>query len=211
LTDGYLANAAEPWPVPDFDALEPFPVSFVEPDQEDFRAYRRDETTKARNWAIPGTSGLEHRIGGIEKDYDSGNISYSADNHQRMTDMRAAKIQAIANDIPEQVVALGESSGKVAVVGWGSTYGPIFRAVESARAEGLDVSHIHVRHVWPLPTNMGELLAGFDKVLVPEMNTGQFSTILRDQFLIDVIKYNQVNGQPFKVSDLSARIHELAQ
>jgi len=211
LTDGYLANAAEPWPVPDFDALEPFPVTFVEPNQEDFRAFRRDETTHARNWAIPGTPGLEHRIGGIEKDYDSGNISYSSDNHQRMTDMRSAKIAAIGADIPEQDVAQGESTGKLAVVGWGSTYGSIYRAVESARADGLDVSHIHVRHVWPLPDNMGELLAGFDKVLVPEMNTGQFSTILRDQFLIDVIKFNQVNGQPFKVSDLHARMVELAQ
>jgi 2-oxoglutarate/2-oxoacid ferredoxin oxidoreductase subunit alpha len=211
LTDGYLANAAEPWPVPDFDALEPFPVTFVEPNQEDFRAFRRDETTKARNWAIPGTPGLEHRIGGIEKDYDSGNISYSADNHQRMTDMRSAKIAAIGADIPAQEVAQGESTGKLAVVGWGSTYGPIYRAVESARADGLDVSHIHVRHIWPLPENLGELLAGFDKVLMPEMNTGQFSTILRDQFLIDVIKFNQVNGQPFKVSDLYARMVELAQ
>jgi 2-oxoglutarate ferredoxin oxidoreductase subunit alpha len=211
LTDGYLANAAEPWPIPDFDALEPFPVSFVEENQEDFRAFRRDDDTLARNWAIPGTPGLEHRIGGIEKDYDSGNISYASDNHQRMTDMRQNKINGIANDIPEQDIAQGESTGKLAVVGWGSTYGPIYRAVESARADGLDVSQIHVRHIWPLPANMGDLLAGFDKVLVPEMNTGQFATVLRDQFLLDIIRYNQVNGQPFKVSDLSARIHELAK
>ena len=211
LTDGYLANAAEPWPVPDFDDLEPFPVNFVEANQEDFRAFRRDDETLARNWAIPGTPGLEHRIGGIEKDYDTGNISYASDNHQRMTDVRKAKIDGIANDIPAQDVTQGNDTGKLAVVGWGSTYGPIYRAVESARAEGLDVSHIHVRHIWPLPANMGDLLAGFDKVLVPEMNTGQFSTVLRDQFLIDVIKYNQVNGQPFKVSDLTARIHELAK
>jgi 2-oxoglutarate ferredoxin oxidoreductase subunit alpha len=211
LTDGYLANAAEPWPIPDFDALEPFPVSFVEENQEDFRAFRRDDDTLARNWAIPGTPGLEHRIGGIEKDYDSGNISYASDNHQRMTDMRQNKINGIANDIPEQDIAQGESTGKLAVVGWGSTFGPIYRAVESARADGLDVSQIHVRHIWPLPANMGDLLAGFDKVMVPEMNTGQFATVLRDQFLLDIIRYNQVNGQPFKVSDLSARIHELAK
>jgi len=211
LTDGYLANAAEPWPIPDFDDLEPFPVSFVEANQEDFRAFRRDEKTLARNWPIPGTPGLEHRIGGIEKDYDTGNISYASDNHQRMTDMRQNKINGIAKDIPAQEVAQGESTGKLAVVGWGSTFGPIYRAVEGARADGLDVSHIHVRHIWPMPENMGELLAGFDKVLVPEMNTGQFATVLRDQFLVDVIRYNQVNGQPFKVSDLSARIHDLAK
>jgi len=210
LTDGYLANAAEPWPIPDFDTLEPFPVSFVEANQEDFRAFRRDETTLGRNWAIPGTPGLEHRIGGIEKDYDSGNISYAADNHQRMTDLRAAKIEALGRDIPEQGIEQGDATGKVAVVGWGSTYGPIYRAVEMARAEGLEVSQIHVRHIWPLPPNMEELLSGFDHVMVPEMNNGQFATILRDQFLIDTFNVNQVNGQPFKVSDLVARIKELA-
>ena len=203
------APAAEPWQIPDFDALEPFPVKFCD-DPTDFRAFRRDEETLGRNWAIPGTPGMEHRIGGIEKDYDSGNISYAPDNHQRMTDLRQEKIRAIARDIPDQEVTQGEATGKLAVVGWGSTFGPIYRAVEAARADGLEVSQIHVHNIWPLPENLGDLLAGFDKVLVPEMNTGQFATVLRDQFLIDVIRCNQVNGQPFKVGELSARIHELA-
>ena len=208
LTDGYLANAAEPWPVPDFDDLEPFPVTH-HTDPEDFSPYRRDEETLARNWAIPGTPGLEHRIGGLEKDYDSGNISYAADNHQRMTDTRWQKVAGIAKDIPDQDVVQGNTSGKLAVVGWGSTYGPIFRAVEMARAEGLDVTQIHVRHIWPMPQNMEALLKSFDKVLVPEMNMGQFATLLRDQYLIDAQRLTQVNGQPFKVGDLADTIRGL--
>ena len=208
LTDGYLANAAEPWPVPDFDDLEPFPVVH-HTDPEDFSPYRRDEETLARNWAIPGTPGLEHRIGGLEKDYDSGNISYAADNHQRMTDTRWQKVAGIAKDIPDQDVVQGNTSGKLAVVGWGSTYGPIFRAVEMARAEGLDVTQIHVRHIWPMPQNMESLLKSFDKVLVPEMNMGQFATLLRDQYLIDAQRLTQVNGQPFKVGDLADTIRSL--
>ena len=207
LTDGYLANASEPWPVPDFETLEPFPVKF-ETNAENFSPFHRDEKTLARNWAIPGTPGLEHRIGGLEKDYDSGNISYASDNHQRMTDVRWQKVLGIVDDIPDQDVAQGNASGKLAVVGWGSTYGPIYRAVEQARAEGLDVSQIHVRHIWPLPKNLKSLLEGFDKVLVPEMNMGQFATLLRDQYLIDVQRLNQVNGQPFKVNELVDVIHD---
>lgn len=201
LSDGYLANAAEPWAVPDFDSLEPFPVEF-RTDPEGFHPFLRDDDTLARNWAIPGTKGLEHRIGGIEKSYETGNISYAADNHQRMTDARVNKILGIAKDIPQQDVAQGEKTGKLAVIGWGSTYGPIYRAVEAAIEEGLSVSQIHVRHIWPLPQNLGELLAGFDRVLIPEMNTGQFATVLRDQYLVDAERFNQVNGQPFKVRDL---------
>ncbi|MFN3230697.1 MAG: 2-oxoacid:acceptor oxidoreductase subunit alpha [Alphaproteobacteria bacterium] len=209
LTDGYLANAAEPWPIPDFDSLEHFPVEY-ETNPEGFHPYKRDEVTLARNWAIPGTPGLEHRIGGLEKDYDSGNISYASDNHQKMTDTRWNKVLNIANDIPEQDIALGEAGGKLAVVGWGSTFGPIHRAVESVRADGLDVSHIHVKNIWPLPKNLGDLLHSYDQVLIPEMNMGQFATLLRDQYLVESKRFNQVNGQPFKVSSLIEKITELA-
>jgi 2-oxoglutarate ferredoxin oxidoreductase subunit alpha len=171
-------------------------------DPEGFHPFLRDPETLARAWALPGTPGLEHRIGGLEKDYDSGHISYDAENHQRMTDVRAAKIDGIANDIPEQDVAEGTDSGKLAVVGWGSTFGPISSAVSRLRDEGYDVSHIHLRHIWPMPRNLKALLGGFGKVLVPEMNTGQLLTVLRSEFLIDAEGLNKVTGQPFLVSEI---------
>ena len=148
--------------------------------------------------------GLMHRIGGIEKHELTGNIDYSPDNHQRMTDLRKNKVEGIA--VPDQKVCLGETSGKLAVVGWGSTYGPIHRAVDNAIREGLDVSHIHVRHIWPMPKNLGDLLKGFDHVLVPEMNTGQFKTVLRDQFLVDAQPLTKTSGQPFQIAELEEAI-----
>jgi 2-oxoglutarate ferredoxin oxidoreductase subunit alpha len=149
---------------------------------------------------------LEHRIGGIEKDYDSGNISYESENHQRMTDVRAQKIRGIAEDIPEQAVSAGAETGRLAVVGWGSTFGAIQQAVRRSRAAGLDVSHIHIRHIWPLPRNLADLLNGFDNILVPEMNNGQLVTLLRSEYLVPAEGFNQVNGLPFKVSDLERAI-----
>ena len=208
LSDGYLANASEPWLVPDFNDYEAFPVTF-ETDPEGFTPAKRDDETLARVWAKPGTKGLEHRVGGIEKDYDSGDISYDADNHQRMTNVRKAKIDGIANYIPEQDVALGATSGKLAVVGWGSTYGAIHQAVRRARDEGLDVSHIHVRYMWPLPANLGELLSQYDQILVPEMNTGQFVEVIRSHFLIDAKRLNKVSGQPFKIREIETEIKSL--
>ena len=205
LTDGYLANSAEPWAIPNVDDIPEFKVAF-RTDAEGFHPFLRDDDTLARNWAIPGTPELMHRIGGIEKDRDSGHISYDPANHHRMTKIRAAKIDGIANDIPLQEVALGNSSGKLAVIGWGSTYGAINRAVEHSRDAGLDVSHIHVRHIWPLPSNLGDLLRGFDQILVPEMNNGQFVTVLRAQYLIPAEGMNQISGLPFKVSDLEIEI-----
>jgi 2-oxoglutarate ferredoxin oxidoreductase subunit alpha len=211
LTDGYIANAAEPWLIPDFDDYEPFPVTFRK-DPEGFHPFLRDPKTLARAWAVPGTPGLEHRIGGIEKDYDSGNISYEPANHQRMTDVRRDKVLGIANDIPLQKVDQGNERGRLAVVGWGSTYGPISRAVSNARARKLDVSHIHVRHIWPLPRNLGDLLKNFDQILVPEMNTGQFVTVLRSEFLVPAQGLNKVTGKPFKISEIEAAISQsLAQ
>ncbi|MBT6591274.1 MAG: 2-oxoacid:acceptor oxidoreductase subunit alpha [Rhodospirillaceae bacterium] len=209
LSDGYMSNASEPWLIPDFDSIAPFPVQFAETDQageDGFMPFTRDATTLARPWAKPGTPGLEHRIGGIEKQDGSGNISYDADNHQRMTDLRAAKINGIAKDIPELSVEQGNENGKLAVVGWGSTYGPISRAVGNMRDDGYDVSHVHLHHIWPMPQNTGELLAGFDQVLVPEMNNGQLVKVLRAEYLTPSQALNKVNGQPFKISEIEDAI-----
>lgn len=204
LTDGYLQNAAEPWKVPDIASLEPFPVSFLEEVPEGgFQPYARDEKL-ARPWVRPGTPGLLHRIGGIEKKQGTGNIDYSPANHQEMTDTRRDKIARIA--VPDQQVEVGATSGKLAVVGWGSTFGPIHQAVRRARRNGLDVSHIHLRHIWPLPANLGQLLGGYDHILVPEMNTGQLKTLLRDQFLVDARPLNKVSGQPFRIAEIEAAI-----
>ncbi|MGH6953469.1 MAG: 2-oxoacid:acceptor oxidoreductase subunit alpha, partial [Alphaproteobacteria bacterium] len=201
LSDGYIANAAEPWRIPDLGRYEPFPVRFrTEP--EGYHPFLRDERTLARAWAIPGTPGLEHRIGGIEKDYDSGHISYDADNHHRMTKVRAAKILGIADHVPEQGVEDGPPQGRLAVVGWGSTYGPISRAVSNLRALGHEVSHIHLRHIWPLPRNLGKLLGGFEQILVPEMNNGQLVTLLRAQYLVPAEGLNKITGKPFKIAEI---------
>jgi 2-oxoglutarate ferredoxin oxidoreductase subunit alpha len=206
LTDGYIANAAEPWKIPHRDDFDDFPVEFLEDVPEGgFKPYARDEKL-ARPWVRPGTPGLLHRIGGIEKEVDTGHINYAPANHQAMTDLRKAKVDGVANHIPEQDVALGDTSGKIVVVGWGSTFGPIHQAVRRQRAKGVDVSHIHIRHIWPLPRNMGDLLRSYDHVLVPEMNTGQLKTVLRDQFLVDAKPLNKVSGQPFRISEIEAAI-----
>jgi 2-oxoglutarate ferredoxin oxidoreductase subunit alpha len=210
LSDGYMANASEPWLVPDINDYEAFPVNF-ETNPEGFTPANRDPETLKRVWAKPGTPGLEHRIGGVEKDHETGDISYDADNHQKMTDVRAAKIQGIAAHIPEQDVAMGEKTGKVAVVGWGSTYGAIHQAVKRCRQEKLDVSHIHIRYLNPLPGNLEELLRGYEKVLVPEMNTGQLVDVLRAKFLIDAQSLNKVSGQPFKIREVEAAIKSLLE
>ncbi|MDE2437258.1 MAG: 2-oxoacid:acceptor oxidoreductase subunit alpha, partial [Sphingomonadales bacterium] len=208
LTDGYIANAAEPWSVPDPDSFAPFPVKFLDaPNGPDgtLLPYARD-AKGARPWIKPGTPGLMHRIGGIEKNPGTGNLDYSPAAHQAMTDARKAKVDGVAKGIPAQDVCLGNTSGKLAVVGWGSTFGPIHQAVRKARSRGLDVSHVHVRHIWPLPENLGDLLRGYEKILVPEMNTGQFKTVLRDQFLVDARPLNKVSGQPFTIAEIEAAI-----
>ena len=208
LTDGYMANASEPWLIPDVNSYAPFPVTH-RTDPEGFHPFLRDEKTLARNWAIPGTPGLEHRIGGIEKNYDSGHISYDAANHQKMTDTRIGKIDGIANDIPEQDVALGPSSGKLAVLGWGSTFGPIHRAVTVLQEKGqTDVAHIHLRHIWPLPRNLKDLLEGYERVIVPEMNAGQLVKLVRAEYALPAISVSKVSGQPFKVAEIEAAILE---
>jgi len=201
LTDAYLAHAAEPWRLPETAALPQFPVRF-RTDPAGFHPFLRDPDTLARAWAVPGTPGLEHRIGGLEKDYDTGHISYDPDNHARMTRTRAAKIAGIANGIPLQRVALGDDHGAVAVVGWGSTYGAINRAVSEAREDGADVSHIHLRYLSPFPRNLGDLLSRFQRILVPEMNDGQLVQLLRAAYLVPAQGLSKVAGKPFKVSEI---------
>ncbi len=206
LTDGYLQNAAEPWKVPDMSSYEPFPVTFhteVPAEGEKFQPYGRDNKLK-RPWVKPGTPGLLHRIGGIEKAQGSGNIDYSPANHQAMTDTRRDKVMGI--DVPDQLIEQGQAGGKLVVVGWGSTYGPIAQAVRRARNRGHDVSHVHIRHIWPLPRNLGDLLKGYEHVLVPEMNTGQLKTLLRDQYLVDARSLTKVSGQPFRIAEIEKAI-----
>lgn len=210
LSDGYMANASEPWLVPNMEDYEAFPVTF-EANPEGFAPANRDPETLARVWAKPGTPGLEHRIGGIEKDFDTGDISYEPENHQKMTDVRKDKIDGIARYIPEQNVSLGESGSKLAVVGWGSTYGAIHQAVKRCRQEKLDVSHIHIRYLNPFPSNLGELLKGYDQVLIAEMNTGQLVNVIRSRYLIDAKSLNKVSGQPFKIREVEEAIKAMLE
>jgi len=205
LTDGYIANASEPWRLPEIDAQPRFPVHFHD-DPEGFQPFQRDPETLARPWTVPGTPGLAHRIGGLEKAADSGNISYDPQNHQRMTNLRHDKIAGIARDIPPQAVDQGGETGRLAVVGWGSTYGPISRAVGNLRGEGLDVAHIHLRHIWPLPANLAALLAGYDTILVPEMNSGQLVKLLRAEYLLPAEGLNKVTGKPFMITEIEAAV-----
>ena len=166
----------------------------------------RDDETLARAWAVPGTPGLEHRIGGLEKDYATSNISYDPDNHQRMTEVRAEKISGIANEIPLQEVSYGSTQGPLAIVGWGSTFGAIEEAVHAAAEEGLEVAHVHINHLNPMPKNLGGLLAGYKDLLVPEMNSGQLVKLLRSTYLLPAEGLNKVTGQPFKVKEILTAI-----
>ena len=201
LTDGYIANASEPWMIPDVEALPKFPVRFRER-AEGFEPFMRDATTLARPWVKPGTPGLIHRIGGLERAYGSGHISYDPENHQRMTEARHDKVEGVVRDIPPQTVDQGPEGGRLALVGWGSTFGPISRAVNNLRGEGIEVSHVHLRHIWPLPANLEALLDGFDEVLVPEMNMGQLLTLLRSRYARPFEGLNKVSGRPFKIAEI---------
>ena len=208
LSDGYIANASELWALPDYESYAA--IEHHQPDPDATGAvFERDPTNHARVWAHPGHPGFVHRVGGIEKDLATGNISYEPDNHQAMTDLRQAKLDSVANFIPDQTVDQGTEHG-LAVVAWGSTYGTVTQAVREALKEGLSVGHVHIRHINPLPQNLGELLAGYDRVLVPELNTGQLATLLRDKLLLDVVQLNKVTGQPLTVSEVKEQILALA-
>jgi len=210
LTDGYLANGAEPWRIPDVASLPKIEVKF-RTDPVGFHPFLRDPTTLARNWAIPGTPELMHRVGGLEKDYDSGHISYAPENHERMVKVRAAKIAGIANDIPPLEIEVGDTSGKLLVLGWGSTYGSIREAVQRSRDRGLSVSHAHLRYLNPFPANLGEMLKRFDRVLVPELNLGQLVKMLRSTYLVPAESLPKVQGQPFKITELEDKIRQVLE
>ena len=201
LSDGYIANGAEPWAVPSFSDLPKIEVKH-HTNTENFHPYIRDPETLARIWPVPGTPGLEHRVGGLEKDFESGHISYDPDNHHKMTQVRAGKVRGVANDIPLQEVELGESGSKLAMVSWGSTYGAVNEAVRRARAQGKDVSHVHLRYMWPMPRNLEALLRTFDQVIVPELNNGQLVQVLRSEFLIPAQSLPKVAGKPFRVAEV---------
>ena len=213
LTDGYIANAAGPWALPDMKDFEPIlantpPAGQEEPADRKRAIWNRDPSSHGRPWVAPGMEGLAHRVGGLEKDFATGDISYDAENHQAMSDLRARKVEAVADFIPDQDVEQGNTKGPLAVVGWGSTHGAIWRAVHDAREKGYDVAQIHLRYLNPLPKNLGRLLESYDKVLLPEMNMGQCATLLRDKLGLDIVQLNKVSGQPFKISEIVEAIAE---
>jgi 2-oxoglutarate ferredoxin oxidoreductase subunit alpha len=209
LSDGYLANGAEPWLIPDESAIPPI-LNRLTTDPEGFTPYKRDPETLARPWAIPGNPGLEHRIGGLEKQDGTGNINYEPLNHENMVHIRAAKVAAVAQDIPN-LPPVGDQEGELLIVAWGSTYGAITAAVNAQRAKGHTIGHLHLRHLNPLPSNVGDILKRYKKVLVPELNMGQLSWILRAKFLVDAIGLNKIQGRPFKQSELEQKIEELLE
>jgi 2-oxoglutarate ferredoxin oxidoreductase subunit alpha len=209
LSDGYLANGAEPWKIPSLSELPDFPVRY-RTDPEGFQPYLRDPDTLARPWAVPGTPGLEHRIGGLEKQEVTGNVNYEALNHERMVRLRAAKVAAVVQEVPDAVPA-GDPDGDLLLVGWGSTYGAITAALRAQRDKGRRVGHLHLRHLNPFPRNLGEVLRRYRKVVVPEMNMGQLVWMLRAQFLIDAEGFNKIQGKPFKQSEIEAKIEEVTR
>ena len=210
LSDGYIANGSEPWRFPTESEIPEIKAKFAEAknDGKHFMPYLRDEKL-ARDWAIPGVKGLEHRVGGLEKEDLTGNISYDPDNHEKMVKIRAAKIDGIANHIPLQTIDTGTEKGKLLVLAWGGTYGTIKSAVKTAREQGLDVSHAHVKYMNPLPKNLGTLIANFETVLIPELNNGQLIKIIRDKYLIDAKGLNKIMGLPFTVEEVLNKIKEM--
>jgi 2-oxoglutarate ferredoxin oxidoreductase subunit alpha len=207
LSDGYLANGAEPWRIPEMKDIPDFPVKF-ETNPVDFLPYRRDPQTLARPWAIPGTIGLEHRLGGLEKQDVTGNINYEPLNHEHMVRLRAAKVEAVAQDIPD-IVPAGDPDGDLLIVAWGSTYGAITAGVSAQRARGHRIGHVHLRHLNPLPRNLGEVIQRYRHILVPEMNMGQLVMVLRAKFLVDAQGFNKIQGRPFKQSEIESKIEEI--
>jgi 2-oxoglutarate ferredoxin oxidoreductase subunit alpha len=207
LSDGYLANGAEPWRIPTAEEIPAIPVKFAT-DPVGFFPYKRDPQTLARPWAIPGTPGLEHRIGGIEKQEITGNVNYEPLNHENMVRIRAAKVEAIRQDIPN-VMPIGDPEGDLLLVSWGSTFGAVAQAVKEQRERGRKIGHLHLRHLNPLPGNLGEVLKRYKKVLVPELNMGQLLWMLRAKFLVDAVGLNKIQGRPFKQNELEQKIEEM--
>lgn len=209
MTDLYIAFGAEPWLVPKSDQLPRIEPNF-RTDPEGFQPYLRDDKTLARPWAIPGTPDLEHRVGGLEKEHITGSVSYSGENHEMMTRLRAEKVERITQDIPPTSI-LGEPSGKLLVLSWGSTFGAVKSAVERKHEQGTSVSHVHLRYINPLPADLGDILHKFDHVLIPEINLGQLRHVIRDRYLVDALGYNKIQGQSFDVSDVVNAIDEVLE
>jgi 2-oxoglutarate/2-oxoacid ferredoxin oxidoreductase subunit alpha len=206
LSDAYLANGAEPWLVPDTSKLEPIDVRFAEANGAEFLPYKRDPETLARPWAIPGTPGLEHRIGGLEKANETGNVSYDPDNHDLMTQLRAQKVAGIT--VPDLEVDHQEGAD-VLVLSWGGTYGPVHAGVRRVRAAGGKAAHAHLRWLNPFPANLGDVLGSYDRILIPEMNMGQLLQLVRARYLVDAIGYNRVTGKPFKAGEIADAVEAL--
>ena len=208
LSDGYIANGAEPWRFPQSKDLADIHVSFLKERQEDDPAYfpyKRDEKL-VRSWAIPGAKGLEHRVGGLEKDQETGNVSYDPENHHQMVKIRAAKVDKIADYIPPQELESGSENSELLVVGWGSTFGAIKTVVRELAMEGIDVAHTHIKYIQPMPKNLGQILSNYDKILIPEMNNGQLIKLIRDRYLVDARPLNKIKGMPFEAQEIKSAI-----
>jgi 2-oxoglutarate/2-oxoacid ferredoxin oxidoreductase subunit alpha len=206
LSDAYLANGAEPWLVPDIAALEPIDVDFAQPNGEAFQPYARDPETLARPWAIPGTPGLEHRVGGLEKANITGSISYDPENHDLMTQLRAQKVAGVK--VPDLEVDHQEGAD-VLVLSWGGTFGPVHAGVRQVRASGGKAAHAHLRWLNPFPANVGDVLRSYERVLIPEMNLGQLLQLVRARYLVDAVGYNRVTGKPFKAGEIADAVEAL--
>jgi len=207
LSDAYLANGSEPWLIPDVNTLPPIEIQF-RTEAEGFFPYLRDPATLSRPWVRPGTPGLEHRIGGLEKQDVTGNISYDSENHDHMVKQRAEKVRRVAQEIPPTSIN-GPATGDLLVVGWGGTYGSITAAVERAQADGQSVAQIHLRHLNPLPPDLGHILREYRKILVPEINSGQLVRVLRAEYLVDAVGFNRVLGLPLASEEISEAINQL--
>ena len=207
LSDGYVGNGSEPWRIPDVSSLPKIEWSYAEEGQA-FSPYLRDPKTLARPWAVPGQKGLEHRIGGLEKSGQTGDISYDPRNHHEMTLARKGRVDGIVADIPDLEVQ-GPASGDVLVLGWGGTYGAITSAAENARKKGLSVASAHLRYLNPFPGNLEKVLRSYKHVLIPELNTGQLSLLVRGKFVIDAVPFNKISGQPFKIAEIEGKIDEV--
>ena len=208
LSDGYIANGAEPWRFPQSNDLADINVHFLNESLEDdpvYMPYKRDEKL-VRSWAIPGTKGLEHRVGGLEKDHETGNVSYDPENHHKMVKIRAAKVDKIADYIPMQELESGSENSELLVIGWGSTFGAIKTALRELAIEGIDVAHTHIKYIQPMPNNLGEILSNYDKILVPEMNNGQLIKLIRDRYLVDAQPLNKIKGMPFEAQEIKSAI-----
>ncbi len=209
LSDGYIANGSEPWKIPDIDSLPEIETRLTKK-KEGFAPFQHDNPNLSRPWALPGTPGMEHRVGGLEKWEETGHVSYDPENHQKMVELRQQTVDVIANDIA-LAKAFGKGNGDLLVIGWGGTHGALRSAVETAQEKGMSVSHLHLRHLNPLPRNLGEILVKFQKVMIAELNMGQLAAIIRSKFLVDAVSLNKIQGKPFTITEVFKKISELVK